>query len=71
MFGRKKDKKKKSLEQYIKDNEGMVCENCRTPVPGNTNLCPKCGLSPGPESMSSYFEPGQIRDLSKKRREEE
>lgn len=70
MFGKRKDKKK-SLDEYLKENEGLVCENCRTPIPGNLNLCPKCGLSPGVESMQSYYEPGQIRKLSKKRREEE
>jgi predicted amidophosphoribosyltransferase len=71
MFSKKKDKKKKTLEEYIKENEGLVCENCRTPIPGNLNLCPKCGLSPSVDTMQSFYEPGQVRKLSEKRREEE
>jgi hypothetical protein len=70
MFGKKKDKKKKTLEEYIKENEGLVCENCRTPIPGNLNLCPKCGLNPSVSTLQSFYEPGQIRHLSDKRHEE-
>ena len=63
MLGRKK--KKKTLEEIIKENEGMVCENCRTPVPGNLNICPKCGLSPSIQAMTDIYKPGDIKKLGK------
>jgi len=62
---KKKEKKKKSLDDLIKENEGLVCENCRTPVPGNINLCPKCGLSPSVQTMTDVYRPGTIKKLGK------
>jgi predicted amidophosphoribosyltransferase len=63
MFGRKKGKKK-SLDKLIKENEGMVCKNCRTPVPGNLNLCPKCGLNPSVQTITDVYKPGTVKKLS-------
>ncbi len=68
MFGKKK--KKKSLEEYIEENKGLVCENCRTPIPGNINLCPKCGLNPSVSTYQEYYKPGQVRELGKREKEE-
>lgn len=70
MFGKKKEKKKKNLEEILKEHEGEVCENCRTPIPGNTNLCPKCGLNPSVDTMQSFYKPGQVRELGERRKEE-
>lgn len=70
MFGKKKEKKKKNLEEMLKEREGEVCENCRTPIPGNINLCPKCGLSPSVDTMHSFYKPGQVRKLEERRKEE-
>ena len=67
MFGKKK---KKNLEKMLKEHEGEVCENCRTPIPGNINLCPKCGLNPSIETIQSFYEPGQVRELGERRKEE-
>ena len=66
MFGKKK---KKSLEQVLEDHQGEVCENCRTPIPGNINLCPKCGLNPSVDTMQNQYKPGQIKELNKRRKE--
>lgn len=70
MFGKKKEKKKKNLEEMLKKREGEVCENCRTPIPGNINLCPKCGLSPSVDTMQSFYKPGEVRKLEERRKEE-
>lgn len=70
MFGKKKEKKKKNLEEMLKEREGEVCENCRTPIPGNINLCPKCGLSPSVDTMQSFYKPGEVRKLEERRKEE-
>ena len=65
MLGKKKGKKKKTLDEIIKENEGLVCENCRTPVPGNTNICPKCGLSPSIQTMTDVYKPGNVGRINK------
>jgi len=36
----------------------LVCENCRTPIPGNTNICPTCGMRPGPQSITDIMKRG-------------
>lgn len=61
MFGKKKSSKKKSLEEMLKENEGLVCESCRTPIPGNINLCPKCGLNPSVTTIQSVYESGEAK----------
>lgn len=43
-----------------KKDRPVVCENCRTEIPGNINLCPKCGLSPGPQTITDL--PGFKRE---------
>jgi hypothetical protein len=35
-----------------KKARGEVCVNCRTEIPGNINLCPKCGLNPGVQTIT-------------------
>lgn len=50
-------------------DHGLVCENCRTPIPGNTNLCPKCGLNPSIDTMQRVYEPGVIRRSSRRKEE--
>jgi RNA polymerase subunit RPABC4/transcription elongation factor Spt4 len=65
MARKKKDKKKKNLEELLKENEGLVCVNCRTPVPGNTNLCPKCGMNPGVQTITDVYMPGTAKRLEK------
>jgi RNA polymerase subunit RPABC4/transcription elongation factor Spt4 len=35
-----------------KKERGEVCVNCRTEIPGNINLCPKCGLNPGVQTIT-------------------
>jgi len=71
MLGKKKGKKKKTLDELIKENEGRVCENCRTPVPGNMNLCPKCGLSPSIQAMTDVYKPGTVGRLNKNKKKGE
>ncbi|MBU1670761.1 MAG: zinc ribbon domain-containing protein [Actinobacteria bacterium] len=45
-------KKKAKVPEIPKKYTGLVCENCRTEIPGNLNLCPNCGKSPGPQTMT-------------------
>lgn len=47
----KRKKKTEDIEKPLK-LRNVTCENCRTPIPGNTNLCPKCGLAPGPHAWT-------------------
>lgn len=51
-------------------DRGLVCENCRTPIPGNLNLCPKCGLNPSVDTMQSFYKPGETKKFSKRDKEE-
>ena len=43
---------------------GEVCVNCRTEIPGNTNLCPKCGL--GTATTQTITDIGPWKKGSKK-----
>lgn len=47
-----KKKKKPKDDSVPTKHQNVTCEKCRTPIPGNTNLCPKCGLAPGPQAWS-------------------
>lgn len=60
--------RRKKKGEIAEVDRGLVCENCRTPVPGNINLCPKCGLNPSVTTMQSVYEPGQVRRLSRQRK---
>ena len=64
MAREKKAKKKKKKSPIMGENSaGLVCENCRTPVPGNINLCPKCGLSPSVQAMTDVYKPGFTKKI--------
>ena len=43
--------KGKALDVPKKDR-AEVCVNCRTPIPGNINICPKCGLNPTVQTIT-------------------
>lgn len=51
---RAKIKKKKRLPEHDrpKKERNVTCEKCRTIIPGNSNICPKCGNSPGPQAWT-------------------
>lgn len=54
-------KRRKKVSEITEVDRGLVCENCRTPVPGNTNLCPKCGLNPGTQTITDIY-PSRKKD---------
>lgn len=39
-------------EREHEEGEGAVCGNCGEDVPERVNLCPTCGLAPGPVAMT-------------------
>jgi len=45
-------KKKEPRPDIPRKDREEVCVNCRTPIPGNLNICPKCGLSGGAQTMT-------------------
>jgi RNA polymerase subunit RPABC4/transcription elongation factor Spt4 len=45
-------KKKEVTLDVPKKDRGEVCVNCRTSIPGNLNICPKCGLNPSVQTMT-------------------
>lgn len=45
-------RRKKILPTVPKKDRDEVCVNCRTKIPGNINICPKCGLSPGSQTIT-------------------
>jgi RNA polymerase subunit RPABC4/transcription elongation factor Spt4 len=45
-------KKKAEGADKPKKDRDVVCVNCRTNVPGNLNICPKCGLNPTAQTIT-------------------
>ena len=40
----RREKKPEDITVPSKERQ-VVCEHCRSPVPGNIKICPKCGLN--------------------------
>ncbi len=63
-------REKKEHKDIPPVDQGLVCKNCRTPIPGNINLCPKCGLNPSVDTILDIYKPGQVKKLSRRRKKE-
>ncbi len=50
---KKKKKKKTKIDAEVPHkHKNVVCTNCRTNIPGNTNICPKCGLAMSSQTIT-------------------
>ena len=48
------------VEQSLRKEEEMAkCKNCGVDIDKHVNLCPKCGLNPSVETITSVFKQEQ------------
>lgn len=52
---RKKRAEKREGKKGRKHGEECTCPNCGNAIRADEDFCPKCGLAPGPETITKHF----------------